>query len=55
MSLSDRVDVIYRGKINGEFDIKDVTEEKLGVLMAGGSLEDIENAKNNHVSALEAS
>jgi len=40
MSLSDRVAVIYRGEINGEFDIKDVTEEKLGILMAGGSLEE---------------
>ena len=56
MSLSDRVAVIYRGKINGEFDIKDVTEEKLGVLMAGGSLDDIENAKNHNNSlAQEAS
>ncbi len=48
MSLSDRVAVIYRGKINGEFDIKDVTEEKLGILMAGGSLDDIEHAKNHN-------
>ncbi len=40
MSLSDRVAVIYRGQILGVFDIKDVTEEKLGILMAGGTLED---------------
>ena len=40
MSLSDRVAVIYRGEINGQFDIKDVTEEKLGILMAGGILEE---------------
>jgi hypothetical protein len=30
--------VIYRGQILGEFDIADVTEDKLGILMAGGSL-----------------
>jgi simple sugar transport system ATP-binding protein len=40
MSLSDRVAVIYRGQILGVFDIQDVTEEKLGILMAGGKLED---------------
>jgi len=53
MSLSDRVAVIYRGKINGEFDIKDATEEKLGILMAGGSLEDVEGTKNGKAPALQ--
>jgi simple sugar transport system ATP-binding protein len=41
MSLSDRVAVIYRGQILGVFDIEDVTEEMLGILMAGGSLDDV--------------
>jgi general nucleoside transport system ATP-binding protein len=41
MSLSDRVAVIYRGQINGEFDISEVTEDMLGILMAGGSLDDV--------------
>ena len=42
-SLSDRIAVLYRGQIVGEFDIKDATEEKLGILMAGGKLEDLES------------
>lgn len=53
MSLSDRVAVIYRGKINGEFDIKDATEEKLGILMAGGSLEDVEGSNNGNEPAVQ--
>jgi general nucleoside transport system ATP-binding protein len=40
MALSDRVVVIYRGKIMGEYDISEVNENKIGILMAGGSLED---------------
>jgi len=43
-SLSDRVGVIYRGNIRGEFDIEDATEEKLGILMAGGSLAQAESS-----------
>ncbi len=35
LSLSDRVGVIYRGKIAAVFPVGDVTEEKLGLLMAG--------------------
>lgn len=38
-SLSDRVGVIYRGNIKGEFDIEEATEHALGILMAGGTLE----------------
>ncbi len=48
MSLSDRVAVIYRGQINGEFDISEVTEDMLGILMAGGSLDDI-NGSDDHL------
>jgi simple sugar transport system ATP-binding protein len=53
MSLSDRVAVIYRGKINGEFDIKDVTEEKLGILMAGGSLEEDDQSNPDEEPAVQ--
>lgn len=35
-SLSDRIAVIYEGKIVGERDPKTATEEELGLLMAGG-------------------
>lgn len=39
MSLSDRIGVIYRGRLVGEFPADQVTEEQLGILMAGGTLE----------------
>jgi simple sugar transport system ATP-binding protein len=35
MALSDRIAVMYEGKIMGIMDIKDATEEKLGLMMAG--------------------
>lgn len=53
MSLSDRVVVIYRGKIMGEFDISEVTEEKIGILMAGGSLNDANGAEPMAQTELE--
>ncbi|MDF2533217.1 MAG: transporter ATP-binding protein [Clostridia bacterium] len=40
MSLSDRIAVMYDGKIVAIVDAKDATEKKLGILMAGGSLQD---------------
>lgn len=42
MNLSDRIAVIYDGKIVAVLDRKDATENKLGMLMAGGSLDDME-------------
>jgi general nucleoside transport system ATP-binding protein len=41
MSLSDRIAVIYDGKIVDVLNREDATEQKLGILMAGGSLQDI--------------
>jgi simple sugar transport system ATP-binding protein len=38
MSLADRIGVIFRGQIVGEFEVADATEENIGLLMAGGSL-----------------
>lgn len=38
MSLSDRIYVIYEGRICGEFRRGDIDEQKLGFLMAGGEL-----------------
>ena len=35
MSLSDRIAVLYEGKIVGEIDANLATEEKLGLWMAG--------------------
>ena len=45
MSLSDRILVLYRGRIQGELDAATATEEELGVLMAGGTLEDLKRHK----------
>ncbi|QGH35397.1 ATP-binding cassette domain-containing protein [Gracilibacillus salitolerans] len=39
LALSDRVLVMYEGKIVGEFDRENVSEEKLSLLMAGGTYE----------------
>jgi len=36
ISLSDRIAVMYDGKIVGILDAKDATEKKLGIMMAGG-------------------
>lgn len=36
MALSDRIAVLYDGKIVGVMDAKDATEKKLGIMMAGG-------------------
>ncbi|RRD41019.1 ABC transporter ATP-binding protein [Leptotrichia sp. OH3620_COT-345] len=40
MALSDRIAVMYSGRIVGMLDRKDATMEKLGILMAGGKLND---------------
>lgn len=34
-NLSDRLAVIYKGRIMGVFDVKEVTREQIGLLMAG--------------------
>jgi simple sugar transport system ATP-binding protein len=36
LSLSDRVIVIYEGRIVGEVDPKEVSEEEIGLMMTGG-------------------
>jgi len=36
LSLSDRVIVIYEGRVVGEVDPKAVTEEEIGLMMTGG-------------------
>ncbi len=38
LSLSDRVIVIYEGEIAGELSMEEATENKIGILMAGGKL-----------------
>jgi general nucleoside transport system ATP-binding protein len=38
-SLSDRIAVMFEGRIMGVMDIKDANEQDVGILMAGGNLE----------------
>lgn len=40
MTLSDRIAVIYSGKIVGVLDRNEATMEKLGILMAGGKIDE---------------
>ncbi|MDR0877461.1 MAG: ABC transporter ATP-binding protein [Treponema sp.] len=37
-ALSDRIGVIYKGKIQGIYNVKDLSTEKIGLLMAGYSV-----------------
>ena len=39
MQLSDRIAVMYRGKITAVLESKEATKEILGLLMAGGTFE----------------
>lgn len=45
MSLSDRIAVMYDGKIVGTFDQDDADEKKIGLLMAGGK-EEVNDGEN---------
>lgn len=42
LKLSDRIYVMYNGKINGEFTRGNATDEELGLLMVGGKKHEIE-------------
>lgn len=42
MDLSDRIAVMYDGRIVDVLDAKDATEKKLGIMMAGGNAQDAE-------------
>ena len=39
LKLSDRIAVIYKGKLSKIMPSEEVTPEKLGVLMGGGSID----------------
>jgi simple sugar transport system ATP-binding protein len=41
LALSDRILVLYRGRIQGELDTATATEEEVGILMAGGNIDDL--------------
>jgi simple sugar transport system ATP-binding protein len=44
-ALSDRIAVMFEGRIMGTLDAKDANEQDIGILMAGGSLESAETQK----------
>ena len=46
LALSDRIAVMYDGNVVAVLDRKDATEHKLGILMAGGTLEEAEKEVN---------
>ena len=39
LKLCDRIAVIYKGKLSNIMNSEDVTPERLGVLMGGGSID----------------
>src|SRR4030095_12165189 len=41
MALSDRILVMYRGRIQGELETATTPAEEIGILMAGGTLQDL--------------
>jgi general nucleoside transport system ATP-binding protein len=45
MSLSDRILVLFRGQIQGEVDPATTSEEEIGILMAGGKIDDHKKSK----------
>jgi len=50
LSLSDRVAVMYNGKIVAVMPVEEADEHKLGFLMLGGRLEDYQAAGGNEVA-----
>jgi general nucleoside transport system ATP-binding protein len=48
LALSDRILVLYRGKIQGELETATATEEQVGILMAGGALDDLKEDRRDH-------
>ncbi len=52
MALANRILVLYRGRIQGELTASTATEEEVGILMAGGTLEDLKQYRKE--SKMEA-
>jgi simple sugar transport system ATP-binding protein len=52
MALADRILVLFRGKIQGELKASTANEEEIGILMAGGTLENLhKQASKSEVEA----
>jgi len=39
LKLSDKVSVIYKGKLSKKMNADEITSEKLGILMGGGEID----------------
>ena len=50
MDLSDRIIVMYEGRVQGAVDAAKATEEMLGLLMAGGQIEKARPLEGPHVN-----
>lgn len=46
LALADRIGVIYDGRIVGSLDAKDAEEKKLGIMMAGGTINKAEGGED---------
>lgn len=46
LEICDRIAVVYEGRVTGIVDTKTTTKEQVGVLMAGGNMEDVEKLMN---------
>ncbi|MGD9048324.1 MAG: heme ABC transporter ATP-binding protein, partial [Anaerolineae bacterium] len=53
MALSDRIAVMYEGKIVSTVEANEVTREELGLLMAGAQIEGKSNAADGLQSDLK--
>ncbi|MCH3188024.1 heme ABC transporter ATP-binding protein, partial [Listeria monocytogenes] len=49
MNVSDRIAVIYAGKIVAIVDPKETTEQELGLMMAGSSKQEAEMGEKEQV------
>ena len=48
LEICDRIAVIYDGMVTGIVETNGTTKEEVGVLMAGGSMEDVEKYRQEH-------
>jgi len=42
LEICDRIAVVYEGRVTGTVDTRSTTKEQVGILMAGGSMDDVE-------------
>ncbi|MGB5824317.1 MAG: ABC transporter ATP-binding protein [Proteocatella sp.] len=42
LEICDRIAVVYEGRVTGTVDTRSTTKEQVGILMAGGSMDDLE-------------